>query len=199
MSDGGMSRRKYPFQWGHCPFTGVLALSAEIVDDRPCVVHLRRSPASWMNAQSLYINHCWRKMCGLNKQKNGCHRKVPWAIAISQQSSTPIKLPILKNSRRRSRTFWNNWTRTNSKNRKHFRQFGSFKVIKNGAIRQITYDFLFDFQNNYMPICLSFCFGCVTKIQSTKLVAMATPLEGLKNNTSDRLSKARVLPSLPVA
>jgi len=130
MSDGGMSRRKYPFQWGHCPFTGVLALSAEIVDDRPCVVHLRRSPASWMNAQSLYINHCWRKMCGLNKQKNGCHRKVPWAIAISQQSSTPIKLPILKNSRRRSRTFWNNWTRTNSKNRKHFRQFGSFKVIK---------------------------------------------------------------------
>ena len=35
------------------------------------------------------------------------------------------------------------------KNRKQFRQWGSSYVIK---IRQDTYDFLFDFQSNYMPI-----------------------------------------------
>jgi len=33
---------------------------------------------------------------------------------------------------------------------------GSSKVIKNGAIRQTTYDFLFDFHTNYMPISCSF-------------------------------------------
>ena len=39
---------------GECPFAGVLVLSAEIVDGRPRVLHLRRSRASWLDAQSLY-------------------------------------------------------------------------------------------------------------------------------------------------
>ena len=45
-----------------------------------------------------------------------------------------------------------NQARTNSKNQKQLWQLGSPKVIKNCAIRQITYDFLFDFK---ATICLS--------------------------------------------
>jgi len=74
---------------------------------------------------------------------------------ISQQSSTPVRQPIVKIE---------NWAtvggvlseiigaRTNSKNRKQFRQLGSSKIIKNGAIRRFTYDFLFDLRSIYMPI-----------------------------------------------
>ena len=47
-------------------------------------------------------------------------------------------------------------SRTSSKNRKQFRQLGSPKVIKNDAIRKVTYDFLFDFQSNYVPISCRF-------------------------------------------
>jgi len=38
-----------------------------------------------------------------------------------------------------------------------FRQLRSSKVVKNGTIRQNTYDFLFEFESYYMPI--SFRFG----------------------------------------
>jgi len=37
---------------------------------RLCVLHYRRSSASWMNAQSLlHTGHCDHKNCGLNKKK----------------------------------------------------------------------------------------------------------------------------------
>ena len=35
----------------------------------------------------------------------------------------------------------------------------AIKLIKHGAIRQIAYDFLLEFQNNYMLICISRRFG----------------------------------------
>jgi len=68
----------------------------------------------------------------------------------------------------------------NSKNRRHFDQLGSFKVIKNGAIRQITYDF----HIKHMPTLCRF--GDVKKIvwiySQEKLIVMATSLGDRKNN-----------------
>ena len=74
---------------------------------------------------------------------------------ISQQSSMPAVLPILK-IRRRSVAYVSRKSGSkNCKNRKHFRQLG-IQGHYNVAIRQITHDFLFDFQSNYMPISCRF-------------------------------------------
>ena len=73
----------------------------------------------------------------------------------------------------------------NSKNRRHFDQLGSFKVIKNGAIRQITYDFLFAFHIKHMPTLCRF--GDVKKncvdIQSRKIDCHGNVPEGSKKIT----------------
>jgi len=94
----------------------------------------------------LHIGHC--------DEKISCHGNVPWAIATPFHSNylRPKVYQSWKGREDRSRTFWNDWPRTNSKNRKQFQQLAPSEVIKNGAVRQITYDFLFDFQSNYMPI-----------------------------------------------
>jgi len=74
-------------------------------------------------------------------------------------------------------------------------------MIKNSAIRQTTYNFLFDFHSNY--ICL---FHAVSSqhdekkvwIQLTKKVAMVTSSEGSKKNKFMSSSTAKVLPNLQV-
>jgi len=71
----------------------------------------------------------------------------------------------------------NTWPRTSTENRKQFRQLESSKVIENGAIRQITYDFLFDFQSKYK--CLSHAISEILRdekrcgFSQKKLVAMS--------------------------
>ena len=72
-----------------------------------------------------------KKLCGLNK-KIDCHGNFPWAI------TTPFHSNHLRQKGYQSwkfledrwRTFWNNWPRANSTNRKQFWQLGSSKVIK---------------------------------------------------------------------
>jgi len=84
----------------------------------------------------------WRKICGFNRQKLV-------AIATSLERSLPIFTAVIYARKATNPQSWGKIGRENfeeiwlenSKNQKHFRQLGSFKVIKNGAIRQITYDF----------------------------------------------------------
>jgi len=143
----------------------------------------------------------WRKMCWLNKQKLVAMvtslepaQLYSTAIIYARKDAKPENFAKIG----RVRTFWNNWPWTSSKNRKQFRQFALSMVNEDGAIRQITYDFLFDFQSNYMAI--SCRFGDISRrkkmwIQWTiNFVAMATSLEGSKKITSCRSSTAKVLP-----
>ena len=95
-----------------------------------------------------------KKLCGLNKQKLV-------AMATSLKRSQPNFAAIIHalkatNSENFAKIGRNNWAQTNSKNWKQFQLFGSSRVIKNGAIRQNTYDFLFNFQSNYVPMSLRF-------------------------------------------
>jgi len=77
-----------------------------------------------------FITHCslWPKIVDLKKMLPW---QRPWAIATQFHSNhlRPQGYQSWKLSDDRSRTLWNNWTRTNSKNRKQFRHFGSCKVI----------------------------------------------------------------------
>ena len=70
---------------------------------RPRVLHFWRSSVSWMNLQSLLlIGHCVvvMKKCVDWINKNWLPWQRPLSNPISQQSSMPIRLPILKSLQR---------------------------------------------------------------------------------------------------
>ena len=81
----------------------------------------------------------------------------PDALPAAQPTASKHRrLPILKNCEDRLRVFSSNCAGINSKTRKHFRQLGSSIVNRNGAIRQITHDFLFSFHSSCMPMSCRF-------------------------------------------
>ena len=114
-------------------------------------------------------------------------RPLSYRNPISQHSSVPIGLQILIS---RSRTLRNTWPRTSTENHKQFRQLESSKVIKNGAIRQITHDFLFDFQSKYK--CLSHAISEILRDEKRYRFSQ-------KNWLPCRSSTAKVLPSLQIS
>ena len=116
-----------------------------------------RARRGWMHKVYHTLVTVTKKMCGLNKQKLV-------VMAMSLERSQPNFTAIIyayrainsENSAKIGRVYFEEIGLESSKNWKHFRKLGSFKVIKNGIIRQITYDFLFDFQSNHMPISCRF-------------------------------------------
>ena len=74
----GLKKQKLVYHGTPRQVVGVLMWSIEHVDGRPCVLHLRRSSASWLNAHTLlHIGHCCEK-CVDWTNKNWLPRQHPW-------------------------------------------------------------------------------------------------------------------------
>ena len=89
---------------------------------------------------------------------------------ISQQSSTPITLYQLRKFRddrsRYSRTCWNNWARTSSKNRKYFRHLEVTRSLK--MTRANTCDFYSTSKATITPISfVSFIYSQTSAIPAS--------------------------------
>ena len=204
---GGNVQRGMSVPRGHCQFSGVLVWPTGIVDGRSRVLglHLRWSSASWLSAQSLLHIGRWRKNVWIENKKKQKFVAVATLLKRSQPSLTAIiyawRLLILEIGRRRSRTFWNNWARINSRNQKQFWQLWSSRVVKNGVIRQVTCDFLFDFQSIYMSI--SFYFGDIVwqrlcGFGLKKIGFHGNVPWGVEKITSGRLSTAKALSTVQI-
>ena len=126
MSEGEMSRGKRPFPVGAMSVSRCIGVVSR---NRITPTTVERVVAEW--------NNVWIKQTKLV------------AIATSLELSQPNFTAIIyaRNATHFAKIsriiFWNNWARTNSENRKHFQ---CHPRSLNGAIRQITYDSLFDFQ-----------------------------------------------------
>jgi len=133
MSEGGMSREKRPFPVGAMSVSRCIGVVSR---NRITPTTVERVVAE-CTKNSMRRNNVWIKQTKLV------------AIATSLELSQPNFTAIIyaRNATHFAKIsriiFWNNWARTNGKNRKHF-QFRPRSL--NGAIRQITYDSLFDFQ-----------------------------------------------------
>jgi len=94
-----------------------------------------RARRGWMHKVYHTLVTVTKKMCGLNKQK-------VVAMAMSLERSQPNFTAIIyahratnsENSAKIGRVYFEEIGLESSKNWKHFRKLGSFKVIKNGII-----------------------------------------------------------------
>ena len=115
-----------------------------------------RACRGWMHSVYYTVVTVTKKLCRLDT------KMVAMATSLerSQSNFTAVicagKATKPESRAKIGRIHWNNWARTSSKIQKQFQQLGSFKVIENGAVRQITYDFLFAFQGSSMRISCRF-------------------------------------------
>jgi len=115
-----------------------------------------RARRGWMHKVYYTLVTATKKIADwINKNWLPRQRPLSDRNPISQQSSTPITLYQLRKFRDdRSRTCWNNWARTSSKNRKYFRHLEVTRSLK--MTRANTCDFYSTSKATVTPTCISF-------------------------------------------